>query len=83
MADFCFECTEEMWEAENGPRNDMRHSGAPSWALCESCGLHLFAFTGRRMCGRPQSDFVEDGTYAPSWPMPCAKCVAIDEEVTG
>ncbi len=79
MADFCYECTAEMWEGDNGPRNDMAHDGPDVlWWLCESCGGHAFTPEGKRLCGRPQSDFHHvDGPseYTPAWPDPCPQCV--------
>lgn len=83
MADFCYDCTAELWQADNGPRNDMVHSEPADdlWYLCESCGLHLFTAPGKRRCGRPQSDFHDDRGRTPQWPEPCATCIEVEGEV--
>ena len=71
MADFCYDCTNEMFGENHdgqplGPRNDIAgiaddEDVVP--ALCEGCGVHLFTSAGRRVCdmdGMPSSSDVTD-----------------------
>ena len=81
MADFCRDCTVDLWGAECADRNDFVHKGDPYWTLCEGCGIHLFRFNGRRACLRPQGDFHHsEGAveFTPAWPDPCPACQAVE-----
>lgn len=67
MADYCYQCTADEIAPEYAERNDFVHEGAPYWALCEGCGIHLFRYNGKRACGR--------GPELPAYPEACPMCI--------
>jgi hypothetical protein len=77
VADFCMDCTADLWGDQQG-RNDLVHDGGESWwALCEGCGVHAFDPAGRRRCARTQDEFHRtdgESEWMPTWPDPCEEC---------
>lgn len=75
MADFCFDCTAELYGDAYADRNEMAHANDDLvWWLCEGCGAHCFTPEGKRLCGRPQSQFADERDVTPE---PCGRCVAL------
>jgi hypothetical protein len=78
MADFCFDCTVDLFGEEYGHQNDFVHKGEAYWTLCEGCGIHLFRFNGKRACQRDQVEFHHgegEAEFTPAWPDACPGCL--------
>jgi len=62
MADFCRDCTLDLFEVEGW-------SDLPAgWQLCEGCGTHYLTTDGRRLCQKPTPDEAEVTD------LPCVEC---------
>ena len=58
MADFCYDCTEELFDQKHAPNNDMagivsreeyEQHGITAKVLCEGCGFIEVDHRGRRL----------------------------------